>query len=318
MRRFGLCLLLTTSCLPDFALVDGGGVVDGGADADADGPLPASPEVFGSKLALWLDADDPTTITTNKDGGVTMWRDRSSNQNTALVIVSNDTSASPASSIKLASNVANGHAAMSFTGIWNATGIFAVADNASIEFGLNDFAITVVAAYVNTPGPDEYANRAQFWGKVTDQPPYRGSVMIGNAYSEPFPDGGLGPPDSVIYGGIENFIDGPSAGAWSATDGWNDGQLHVFTLRKDNKASRVYVRTDGIELASFAPISTLTDLSATGQPLQIGGHTINGICCWSVLSGVIAEVIAVNGSTMTSAEMVALGTYLQVKYGLTL
>jgi hypothetical protein len=325
IRGFGVIVSIgiATSCLPEYMLVDGGSTFDAAdetvVDAAPDTPPITTPEIFGKKLVLWLDADDPSTITFDDAGtGVTSWKDRSSWHNDAHTELSNDTSASPSSAITFLSTAAHGHGAMSFTGIWNATGIFSVPDSLTLDFATNDFAVTIVAAYVNTPGPDEYSNRAQLWTKTDPSPPYWGSIMIGNAYSAPLPDGGLGGADSIIYAGVENFIEGPSAGVWSSTDKWNDGKLHVFTMRKDNATSTMYVRTDGLETPSVASIATAIDLSGLGQPLQIGGHTVGTSCCWSVLHGDIAEVIAVNGSSMTPSERSALAAYIQAKYGLTL
>jgi hypothetical protein len=320
--RLSMIVLASTTLECNLILGHRQPIVD---DASASDAAPeaiqlASPQdVFGSQLVLWLDADEPSTIAFDDAAtGVASWKDRSSWHNDASVQLSNAPSASPTSSIKLAPQIAHGHAAMSFTGIWDATGVFNVADASSLEFGTNDFAITMVVSYVNTPAYDEYSSRAQLWQKREPASPYWGSVMMGNAYSAPLPDGGLAGADSVVFAGIENFIQGPSAGTWSATDKWNDGKLHAFTMRKDNATSRVYVRTDGVETASVTTISTGIDLSANGQPLQIGGDTVDGSCCWSVLHGAIAEVIAVNGSSMTPTQMSALGAYLQGKYGLTL
>jgi hypothetical protein len=314
MRRLVLCIATLTCCLPEYTLVDST------SDAATDSaPLQQFPDIFAKKLVLWLDADEASTITFGDAGtNVTQWRDRSSWHNDATAVISNDTSASPTSSITHKSKIAHGHDAMSFTGIWNATGIFSIPDTLPLEFGTNDFAVTMVVAYANLPGPDEYSNRAQLWSKTQNASPYWGSVMLGNAYSAPLPDGGLGPADSIIFAGIENFIQGPSAGVWSSTDKWNNAQFHVFTMRKDTTNALMYVRTDGIETTSVAPISTAIDLSAFGQPVEIGGHTIFGLCCWSVLQGDIAEVIVVNGSSLTPDEMSALGLYIKTKYALTL
>ncbi len=110
MRRFGVCVLVAiTSCLPEFALVDGGSLEGSAGDAGAldvveasapDAPQLASPDViFGSNLVLWLDADDSSTITFNSAGTVASWSDRSTHHNDAKTVLSND--AGPSTSLKL-------------------------------------------------------------------------------------------------------------------------------------------------------------------------------------------------------------------------
>lgn len=298
----------------DTTVTDSGSDVVQAQDGDASPPPPGPNVIFGNnKLVLWLDADDTSTVVL-PDGGTSViaWKDRSTFGNDANVVYSND-----ASAITVEKLAINGHSAMKLSGNFSATGLFDVPDKTSLQWGTSDFMIAMVVAYANTPGVDEYGGRGQLWGKSSGGWPYWGVGMAANAYSAPLADGGIGGPDSVIFGGIESFAAGSAAGAWSSKDGWNDGAFHAFTMRKDTTNKAVFIRTDGTETSSTQNIDTTQNLSAIGTDVQIGGYANGTTCCYSPLRGYIAEIIAVRNTSGTTLELNELGAYITAKYGIT-
>lgn len=274
-------------------------------DVDAATPLPNPSDIFDTKLALWLDADDTATMEF-QNNRMMGWKDKSSFHNDADVVYT-DMQTAP-----LQIEQMHGRVVIRMTGVVENAGLFKVADKPSVRFQTGDFLVAVIGAYHNTPGMNEWTNRAMLFGKVEGSWPLWGPVLMGNAYNRPLADGGVNIPESAIFGGVKTFVD-PNPGAFSVTDGWNDDKLHFFAMRKVSADGNMYVHTD--DQVASGPIDVKRDVSAIGSPIVIGGNIAMNYCCFSAMAGVLAEVVVVKG-TIDNAQVDALEAYAKAKYQL--
>ena len=273
--------------------------------------MPDPAAIFGTNLVLWLDASEPSTIVLDPDARIGEWKDRSTFANHAKMLYSGT------GSVNVVSNAVNQHPALKFSGDPANTGMFEVEDVTSLQLGTNDFMIVAVAAYSNTPGYDEFGGRATLISKAADSYPYYGFALAGNAYNAPLADGGLGGPDSILFGGIKSFVDGKNAGAWSSNRGLNDSRFRAFAVRKDSANQAVYVHANGVATSSVADIDTAQSLSAFGGKVMIAGQKLAGqSSIGSPIKGYLAEIFLVRGTSGTTLERQQLAAYLQAKYAL--
>jgi len=258
------------------------------ADAAIDGPEgPWNPGKLPG-IALWLAAD--TGVTTN-NSRVSTWADRSGNNNNAAQSVS-------ARQPTLVTGVVNGQPVIRFDGTDDA---LQVNDSATLHFATDDFTIAVVAGFQNPTANVPYPYAALVSKQVVASP-YRGPSLWAN-YPVPSVSTTLG---LQLSGEAGYHVP-------SSSDGYNDGGFRLYSGRRTG-GTHLEVRVDGVsEGATDAP--TALDISATGEPLFVGGHVTTGNDVIQALLGDMAEVVAVHGP-ISEDDLAKLEAYLKAKYAL--
>jgi hypothetical protein len=287
-----------------------------GSDADGSDAGTSPSTIFGPGLSLWLDADESSTVLLDADAGsrVMEWEDRSSWHNRADAAYLENGGMGHIDRIL---GVANGHSAMRFSGTDTNSGAFQVwlnVKNHSSSLGFaRDFLIAIVAAYENILSPINSGQAVLFKSVSDDGPAYfPGPWFIANSV------GGSAGLNSVVYAGNRAFWAPINGGVWSSTNGWNDGQFHVFAMRYDATSGTMSVRTDGIETQSKPGVP----LSSSGSyPIYpaIGGvlhYDTNPKYIENPLKGYIAEVIVAEYTFGSPTEVAQLNNYLQNRYNL--
>lgn len=284
--------------------VDGGSIKDVGVETDGsaiDGSISSADPagIFGTKLVLWLDANEPTTITLDPDAGnrVAVWKDRSSFANdTFAVYVNGD------GRITLNPTAANGRPAVVMRGPTdggvNYDGVLAVKNyNVVLAPGI----VVMVVAYDNLGGP------VQLLGPT---PGNTGGLVQLFANVEKY---GVVNNKTFIYGGIGPYdlYNTAHKGVWTDAGSWNDGTLHTICLRIDALTSKLLIRVDGNEDAASISFGG----GGGGLGFQIGGQTDKSAVAYP-LNGHIAEVLVADGTFGTDGELVGLSAYFKKKYGL--
>lgn len=259
----------------------------------------ADPDViFGQDLALWLDADDATSLILTDGGGVARWRGRAG----ASEVTATHAKSAPDASLLVEKNIANGHAAVRMGG---QLGIFERNMQYSV-FAYPDapFLIAVVAAYDNAAsrpallfrsGASHFAGPAM---SLYGNDPYGGSSAV------------VADVCSLTYGRVT-----------SPTANWNDGRFHTFgagvEFLPNYEQAASYLRVDGVE-TRVAPRFTCF---AGGFRTAIGGDYFHGgdaavDVIENSLDGYVAEVIVVTHHVTTPTDLAQLSAYFQKKYGI--
>jgi hypothetical protein len=260
--------------------------LDAPNDSDAMGAVRNPYEIFGRDLFLWLDADNPSSIITDGDGGVSRWTSETDYGGefiaTYPLLARNGITIEPLA--------ANGHPAVRVgaqRGMLEALGS---------SWAINWFTVVaVVAAYKNDasqPGVLFMMPKVDFY-------------MRGNAMGK-----------SVVMGGAGG------GAVWSAAEGWNDGKFHTFGFRTGaDDVGGAAIRADGVQWGQVGPIGASGD-----SPVMIAGHhcapcDAGPTAIEEPLEGYIAEVVMANISgTSTGAAQLAqvaqLSAYFQKKYGI--
>ncbi len=297
----GVCELPreASSDTPNASSPDGGNGDDAardGADAAFADAAAWTPASLGFRLQVWLDATKGVVLS---GGRVIRWEDQSGSQNHA-------TQSLNAAQPILSSAVINGRDAITFDGrgTW-----LSIADATPLHWRHDDFAVAIVARYVNVPSTDEQSGSAAFWSKTDPTAPYAGTSLLGN---EPLPT--VGGPTSALAAWLKSPRDraNGNAAADSMRTGLDDGRFRVFAMRRIGQFA-LEARVSGT--TTVANVGGV-EASAIGQPIKIGCAAVAGSASrgrW--LDGSIAEIVAVFGP-MTDAEMDALEAYLRSKYGL--
>jgi hypothetical protein len=280
---------------------DDAGSMDSGNDSpndDAAPGLPPTPQsIFGTALFMWLDGDAPDTIemaATDAGVRVSKWRDRSSNKHDAVAQYYSLTGGTGL--ITYVPDGANGHGAMKFPNDTTNTGAF-VPSEPTLRLGLKGFLVAVVAAYVNDASEQVI---------LYQEGVYDALALLGNTSAPPHWGG------TTVYGG-DHYHFPLTWGTAAPPSGLNDGSFHIASVRRVGASG--YVRVDGQEAKSPNDINGWGDYGAPrigGDPRSPGGEQAPGV--FNAIRGSIAEVvIATSGGT--PAELSALNTYFQKKYG---
>jgi hypothetical protein len=268
--------------------------IDANADAnggDASTFTPADLDAAGS-LAFWLESSASNVVLDT--GDVAEWTDLSKNHNNALA------SASARPSVDSAAF--NGHDAIAF-----AHGIdLSITDNASVQFGTDDFAIFAVAKY--DEGPD---GRAFFFSKAMYTAPNNVGYTF---YASGFQfligavgnDGGTGKSPAALN-------DVNYTGAWNS-DVFSDGDFHLVTIRHSGSYN-YFVSADG-----QTPQKLQLDgesVSNAGLPVLIGAIPISGGPIFLV-NFELVELVAIHPSNgiLPDPVMTSMFGYMKAKYGL--
>jgi len=267
---------------------------DSGIDAPPD-PQTFSPSEFGDRLAMWLDGSFGLVRT--DDGIVNTWIDRTANGNDAVA-----TTHRPRRQLILGSKSI---AAVFFDG----DQLMSVLDSPTLHFSTDDYTIEVVASYVNKAGPSA-AGKACLYEKTSPMSLF-GVSLTGN--------GALGGPGSPVVSAIYSSVEGTGsnaanrAGVTGKTTGVNDAKFHLFGVRR-TAIHTLEVRLDGASDGTSSNLDS-ADVSMVGHPIYIGGVAVPPGGATDVLSGAIAEIIAIHGS-ITEDELARLEHYLKGKYRL--
>ncbi len=245
---------------------------DAGPDLDAIMPPDAGPfdpsQLTG--LVLWLSANQGVTMGAN--ASVTAWADQSGKKNNAA----------PGTTLPIfIDQIANGQPAVRFDG---AATYMQLADGPSFQFATGDFTVEVVDAVRGS-------GIASLFGKTVQTTPFTGPVLFANFSS------------TKLGAQVDS-----NHTATGTTTGLNDGNFHLFGMRRDS--GTLEVRVNGLAEGNDPGTGTI-DVSATGSAPTIGGQAK----LVQMLNGDIAEVIIVKG-TLSDADLKSLETYLKSKYSL--
>lgn len=229
------------------------------------------------------------------DGIISVWIDRTANGNDAIADTQRPHRELIADSHTLGEVIFDGHAMMT------------IADSPTLQWGTDDYTIEVVASYVNDAGPG-VASRACLYEKTSTVEPFYGVSFTGNA---PLLGGAAPPLVSAISSSIATSASGadPRTNVAGKTMGVNNGAFHLFGTRR-TAVRTLEVRLDGI-ISNVDP----ADVSAAGQPVHIGGVPGPTGGATDLLTGRIAEIIAIHGP-ITDTELARLEAYLKGKYGI--
>jgi hypothetical protein len=271
---------------------------EGDEDASAEPDELCSPAEIGEgHVALWLDA--AYGVTTDTQGHVQRWSDRSSHGHTAepsgdaldWPLLATDSSGPPA--------VQFGHGATP-----GRVRRLRVADHASLRFGSGDYALLVALRYRNhtLTLPDEdvgvvymkvcncegYPGAAltanDNWGGILDGSPTRSSFAFQNA-------------------GHAAYV------ARSAVQGFNDDEVHVVVAKRLGGVLSVSV--DGLPHA-VALLPSANDISNAGTDVTIGA---NAYYENQALDGEIFELVVLAGAAARDVTIDRVARCLMRKHG---
>jgi hypothetical protein len=271
-----------------------------GADAGADTAAPdadaASPDANDADsgpwspsslagLVLWLDGASGLSTTSTQ----VTWRDRSPAKNDAV----------STGSVSILTPAIGGLPAAHLDG----NGYLSVADSASLQFGTGDYFIAIVARH--TTPTDNHFGYGLLFSKQDVPYPFAGPCVSANAVnsaSNPNP---------------------PTTGRLLTQTGWNrwvttnsayydSGTPFMVTVRRFTASGQatLRIRANGSDVGQLVGSQFAIDVSARGQPLNIGGTSQN-----QNLVGDIAEEIAVRGA-MSDDDALWVEGYLKTKYAL--
>jgi hypothetical protein len=283
--------------LGDSRLDDAGD--DAGAEVGADSPGPSdapppdtadarawAPSDLGRGLVVWLDASKGVTVT---NGRVSHWTDLSTYGNDATQSVAG---ARPV----VDTGVVAQHDAIKFDG-----NTLFIADAASLQWGVDDYLIEVVAEYTNTPSSSQTDGYAALWNKGDSTFPFYGPALFANTVA--------GTPDSRLLVQVKTPEDTSSIG-WvnSARRGLNDAKFHVFAARRKGQTT-LQARVDGEPTAATIGVF---NVSSVGTSVTLGSAATTTI---QLLRGDIAELVAFHGA-LSEDDVGRLEAYLKAKYAL--
>jgi hypothetical protein len=252
-----------------------------------------------SGVALWLDA--AYGVTTDEAGRVQSWRDRSRYDHEAQPI------GVAANWPVLVASAHGEHPALRFGSVEETGGVrrIQVADHASLQFGLDDFALIAVLRHRN-PTPVETAPNqigAIYQKQCATCMGFSGVALFAND------DWGLyagdGPTRSTFAFQVIAYYDRV---ARSAFDGFNDFRLHLVVARRLGNVLEIEV-DKAPHASGFLPEPV--DVSSPGVPVSIGAHAGGG---QQILEGDLFELVAVRGDSARDLDGIV--DCLAGKYGL--
>ena len=281
----------------------GDGASDAAADSGVtDGGTTAPPQLAGA--VLWLESTRGVTVATEGGTAITGWKDQSTAHNDASQTTSDlqptliTRSGLPAVELsgKIPATVANGGGT---GGPW-----LKVKDAASLNWGVDDFTIAVVAAYHNpTDGSHLGAIGCFFgkWGKSAGQ----GQIMFaGNWPHAEHPNVEY----SDLYFG---FGEGVASIVTSKSTGFNDDQVRLYVAQRTSTGT--VVRVSGKVIDTLASTS-VTNVDSVGADVGIGNF--GGDESARNLQGDVFAVIALHGTT-SADDLSRLESYLMTTYPVT-
>ena len=283
-----------------FPPVSGQPAKDSGSDTgrDAGGDAPAgswSPKDLPG-LAVWLDATVGATFDVNTK--LTSWIDQSGNGN-------NGTITAPCVGPARAANSLNGHDTLAFTGSASVGACVAIADATSMRFGINDFAVFVVARYSNVPNVLSSTGLPNLWTGLRQEGTsfnYTGARLFANTVSS--------------EAKLQLWQNNSSGnGAVSATALLNDATFRRFGGTRRGVALETWI--DGTADGSVT-LPSVVDVTQPARAAFIGGDPVaaaTGSSLTGWLLGNIAEVVAVKGN-LTDAQIAQLDGHFKTKHGL--
>jgi hypothetical protein len=280
-------------------VVDSGADVVEGSDTGSDvvAPVDAPPESgpggcpAGSLswtpsalpgLVLWLDAAKGIGATTGSL--VSLWSDQSPSHNDAT---QSNASYQP---LLLGSDI-GGLPGLRFDGVRT---FLAIADKPSMQWGMSDYTIAVVARFSITMG----TTNQMLFQKPTVNAPWDGPSLYVRG-------------DKPSLGTTATSQISENVYTTSAQNGLNDVP-HLFTGRRFG--STIQIRVDGVVAGESNQVPAV-DLSSVGQPVMIGQNGYQPSPGFEALQGDISEMVAVAGS-ITDADLLSLECHLVTKYGL--
>lgn len=274
---------------------DGDSATDASKDsADTDAAAFEIKNISG--LVLWLDGSLGIVQSASR---VSTWADQSGNGNHAAQGTAGLQPAYVATGI-------GGLPCVHFDAASQTGQVLVVPDSMSLQFGIGDFLLEVVARYDNAPTAMPTIERAAgaFYAKANfKSADEEGIFFWGNtAASQP----------------VHTNLQAQVSVAWnlaSSNDSYNDATGRVIGLRRTG--SILELRASGAAVGSSTYTKMSIDVSAPGIPLNIGATGGQGYpeASLSRLDGDICEVIAVKGS-ISANDLSGIEKYLAAKYKL--
>ncbi len=239
--------------------------------------------MLGSRLAFWF---DPTSMV-QFDGYVTRWADLSGNGNDAI-------QATTAYAPLYTAVGIDGLPSATFTGPIT---FFAVADSATMQWGMGDFVVLGVArAAVGT------AADGMLYAKVGPYP-WDGVNLYVNA-DKPGPTSRA----AAQVSGTLYVVSTPPPYTFV------DSTVHLLGARRSG--ATLEVRVDGVVSTSMTSDSIATvDVSAVGWQAVIGQNGYAPTPEFQQIQGDVAEMLGVQGS-VTPSELAELEQYLKGRYAI--
>jgi hypothetical protein len=270
---------------------------DSGNNTDAAGFDPGT--VPG--LVLWLDAAKNVTQTGNR---ISKWGDQTSHKNDASQAIVADGGTGDRQPSLVAAGI-NGLPTVHFdrgaAGNGTTGQMLLIPNNTdkSLEWGMGDFYVAVVARFDNDPADGLSRGSGVFFTKITggSSGTNTGVMLTGNI-----------PSASAASQGLD-FITSttPGDGVSVATKYW-DGNARIFTASRVGKVLDLAV--NGVSVGTST--STGNDVSNPSLSVRIGA---DGDAAFLRLNGDISEELAVKGP-INLADRAGIMGYLKAKYGL--
>jgi hypothetical protein len=267
---------------------------DGAMDSPANDAAEFDPSSV-SGLVLWLDASKGVTQTS---GAISQWADQTTFMNNA-------TQPTTVEEPTFTGTAINGHPAVHFDkdaqGINVGGDMLVIADSASLQWGMGDFYVVVVARFDNTLADGAERGEGLFFSKTSSGSNFPGPFLVGN----------IPTIFSVTHApavGISFSTSSASGDYVTTTTAYNDNTPHAFAMQR--VGTTLDLRIDGTSVGTS--VSSGLDISNAGSNVTIGA---DGNGQGVRLDGDIAEVLAVKGVLQVS-DRTGLESYVKTKYGL--
>jgi len=245
--------------------------------------VPWTPSQLGSNLAVWLDADDSSTITLN-GSTVSQWRDKSVN---ARHLSQANAANQPTRTL----NALNGGTALTFSGNqW----LFNLAVSGLLR-NVAGGSLTVVTNYTN-------AIQQRFAASVLNSlSTSRAAVFL--------------QPTSLLAGGGRRVDSDAFTAALSATAYTNGTSvIQSMSLNFAANINSQFVNGSAAGTSTFSGGGNSSDTAALS--LAVGCSTADGISAGNLMAGLVSEVVLTHGDP-TTLDRQRIEGYLAHKWGLT-
>ena len=245
--------------------------------------VPWTPSQLGSNLAVWLDADDSSTITLN-GSTVSQWRDKSVN---ARHLSQANAANQPTRTL----NALNGGTALTFSGNqW----LFSLAVSGLLR-NVAGGSLTVVTNYTN-------AIQQRFAASVLNSlSTSRVAVFL--------------QPTSLLAGGGRRVDSDAFTAALSATAYTNGTSvIQSLSLNFAENINSQFVNGSAAGTSTFSGGGNSSDTAALS--LAVGCSTADGISAGNLMAGLVSEVVLTQG-VLSTLDRQRLEGYLAHRWGLT-